>query len=1440
MGFSGSGGMGKSTLAFRFADSYKHEFPDGVIGLPVEGKTIREIACDFARVIARHNGEKFDEEDERSPATIMQEVFAYRRVLLIFDNVSPVGHEDGEDLRDLLPGGQRCALIVTTRDRQVLNAFEIPKNGIIDLQPLSQNDAAKFLRHPEVLGADRVNAESDAVDRIIQIIDGLPLALQIISSTLRGRQRNLADYAASLQEEKTRLRRLRDPSNSNPNVTASLNLSFRLLNDAEINLFACLSVCAKDGFSRKTAMVTGGLADKWETQELLDRLYQLSLLNEVSADRYVFHTLVRDYAGDRARERDLWETAAQRHAEYFIDLVQSNDVESPEIADQLAENFNDVLQAAQWLRENTISEDQKEAAYQFALTLRPFLLKYSYSKQAIELMMGVQAWAEQLNDWYASVRFKIQHAKYLAIEGQLSEAEVILESAQDSIERISDPIQRQESQLKQLNSLGGVLRKQRDFEKAIATFEREITIAEASNDQEQVAIGLHGLGMVFLERGDLSDLDAAIAAFERSIAIAETLDDQTSLAISLNRLGRLLEQQEKFEDAIAAFERSTAIAETLNDKTSLAISLNCLGGALQKQGRLKESLVTFERLITISEATNDQKRLAVTLNRLGGIFQKQNDLESAITTFNREISIDRELGDQRQLVFGLNCLGRVLQRRRNLDEAIATFKEQIEVAEALNDQKQVAIGWGCLGDVYHEQRNFDEAIVAFQHEIRVEEAFDNQQQLVFAYNQLGEVFREKGDLEAAIITFKRGISLAESLKDSQKHLAVGLHCLGKALGEKGDWEAMIVAFLRSIFIGEALNDKGQAIIGYTFLERALQEQHDKKRLILSLKNKLFASQDLNEKKQLAAILSRLGKILQNQSNYEDAIFAFQQSVDIAESLSNYELLINSLKQLGGLFSQQDRSLEAITVLEYEIRIYEEANDQQQLTVALNRLGGLLQHQRKFEEAINVFQREISIDRELGDQRQLVIGLNCLGRALQRQGRFDEAIDTFKEQIEVAEALNDQKAVATGWGCLGEVYKQQRNFDDAIIAFQREISIEDALGNQQQLTVAYNRLGEVFKDSDHLEYSAAAFNQSIEISKKLNDKMNWAIGLDCLGGVLRRQRKLKEAAITFKEEIKIAEEIFNIRQLAIGWNSLGEVTKEQGCLEESVFAFLHAATYNESLEDEKQLHSIWKRLENVLRNKSNMEAVNTALQHFNLIVNELETSLHKAVALHSLGKAYKTINKLEEAEIILRESQEWLDGTNNIRKLLKVLKTLEETFEKKQDWEQAERFLHLSYNEVEKLRDISLQEKIVRKLGEICMKQETEEKIMYAKSCFQYSVKLSLEMNDSFRLAQVYKAWGDALRHNEKLEDSVFVLVEGFEKLISDIEIHVHKSGKHIDSLRMTTEALGYTLISLNRRGEALKYCDRAIAATNNAPQLVELRNKLLNRRAVVKLQDRLS
>lgn len=312
VGLSGTGGIGKSAIAVHFAMLNRHRFPDGVIGVRVDGKDVGTIAREFAR----NAGVPIEPEDERDASAIMQSVFAARDALLLFDNA-----EDA-NIRKLIPGGN-CAVIVTTRDRGLPASLEVPERGRIDVPVLPDPRCLELLR--KRLG-QRVDAEPDAANQIVRLVGGLPLAIQIVAARLEVESwRRLGEMVEALRSERERLTALAFRGDQDLNMRVSFSASLKMLDVGEIDFFACLGVCHPDSFSMGAAAVAANCTDLSAASDQLSYLYRLSLVNRpesIEADRFVLHPLLRVFARELAGDRNLAESAEERHARYLIARVK--------------------------------------------------------------------------------------------------------------------------------------------------------------------------------------------------------------------------------------------------------------------------------------------------------------------------------------------------------------------------------------------------------------------------------------------------------------------------------------------------------------------------------------------------------------------------------------------------------------------------------------------------------------------------------------------------------------------------------------------------------------------------------------------------------------------------------------------------------------------------------------------------------------------------------------------------------------------------------------------------------------------------------------------------------------------------------------------------------------------------------------------------------------
>src|ERR1041384_321022 len=230
-----AGGVGKTTLAHYFAEQHRDDFRDGIISLPVGGDGAGTSALDV-NALAR-NFLAYCEEEPRASETAamtMRRVCGERQMLLVFDNA------DDAALRSLLPGGNKCAVIVTTRRRDLVESLSIPRENRIELGVLSAEEAVSMLE--KIVGADRVAAELPAAKKLVAAISYLPLAIRIAGITLLERpgKDSIAAYAHDLEDKKRVLDEMKFSTDVQLDLRASIAISLGPLDDADREFFARL------------------------------------------------------------------------------------------------------------------------------------------------------------------------------------------------------------------------------------------------------------------------------------------------------------------------------------------------------------------------------------------------------------------------------------------------------------------------------------------------------------------------------------------------------------------------------------------------------------------------------------------------------------------------------------------------------------------------------------------------------------------------------------------------------------------------------------------------------------------------------------------------------------------------------------------------------------------------------------------------------------------------------------------------------------------------------------------------------------------------------------------------------------------------------------------------------------------------------------------------
>ncbi|MGW2366854.1 BTAD domain-containing putative transcriptional regulator [Streptomyces sp. NPDC001667] len=271
---TGAPGIGKTALALHTAGLAEQHFPDGRFAVRMTRADGRprpagEVAAELDRMTAD------------SPRA--REGW---RALLILDDVT-----DAEQVRPLLPTGAGSAAILT--GRLGLAGLVAAHGGWVHrLDTLTEDEACALLT--AVLGDARAGAEPEAVRELTAECGRFPLALRIVGARLLTRPRlTVADYVARLREDP--LSRLALPDDPRMSVPKALGEALERLDPRLADAFLRVGASALPRISAAGAAGLLGIPPV-PAGEILERLVDVSLLEEEPAGHYRMHELLRHFA----------------------------------------------------------------------------------------------------------------------------------------------------------------------------------------------------------------------------------------------------------------------------------------------------------------------------------------------------------------------------------------------------------------------------------------------------------------------------------------------------------------------------------------------------------------------------------------------------------------------------------------------------------------------------------------------------------------------------------------------------------------------------------------------------------------------------------------------------------------------------------------------------------------------------------------------------------------------------------------------------------------------------------------------------------------------------------------------------------------------------------------------------------------------------------------
>jgi predicted ATPase/DNA-binding winged helix-turn-helix (wHTH) protein/Tfp pilus assembly protein PilF len=666
---TGTGGIGKTRLALQAATEVRDAYRDGAWFVDLAPLADPGLV---PNALAQVLGVK--ESAGQPLVKTLSEHLRPLKVLVVLDNCEHVLDACARLAETLLRESAGVTLVATSREplriaverTYPLDALPLPDpQG--DAQSIAQSDSVRLFvdrARQHRPGFDLQDQRARAVAEICVRLDGIPLALELAAARMGALA---VEQIVRLLDQRFRL--LASGSRSelprHQTLTALLDWSYELLDDAERKVFARLSVFAGGWtIAAAEAVGAGKTIARDDVVYLLIALVEKSLVvADDDGDRYRMLETVREYAREKLMMGGEADSVRARHADFFLALAVDAE---PNLAGP---------EQAIWLERLDGEHDNLRSALEY------FLGTASRSDAALRLC-GALHWFWIMRGYRAEgLDWCVRALGSDGIAKRTPERAMALQAAGILAYHLSD------------------------FPAARAYHQDSLAMARELSDRTGIARATISLGNLRLRQGDPA---AAQALCEEALAISRSLEDPWLTQQSLNGLGNVAGAMGEFPKAQSLFEESLAIARERADRARIAILVNNLGYLTFQQGQYSAARALHEESLAIRRELKDPGGIAYSLSGLGDVALQQGDYLAASAFLRDALSIRRELGDKMGIAELLEkqaavigAIGNAL-RAAHIGGAAERLREEIgfppETDERLRHERHMAAARAALGD----------------------------------------------------------------------------------------------------------------------------------------------------------------------------------------------------------------------------------------------------------------------------------------------------------------------------------------------------------------------------------------------------------------------------------------------------------------------------------------------------------------------------------------------------------------------------------------------------------------------------------------------------------------------------------------------------------------------------------------------------------------------
>lgn len=419
-------------------------------------------------------------------------------------------------------------------------------------------------------------------------------------------------------------------------------------------MFRLLSLLPGRDIDRYGAAALAGITPA-EASDLVESLVDASLLLQPMPERYQFHDLLRDYAGELASTSESpadLDAAAERLLEYYLQ------VSNHPLSMVAGMSYVDLGKRPP-IAVPELDTAEKSLAWADA--------------EATNLAAAVERSAADGRDDYTWL-LALKCVAYLYHRGHAQQLAKVLDLALEVTRRLGDT----DAQARVLNASGHLLRGRQGNRASVEVLRQALELLTPASSQKLRAQILCGLGNKLIS---IDPYGEGLQVLEESAGLARATQDDRTLAASLTYSGILYSNSLDHDNALRCLDEALQVFDRLGPLPLKADALCCLSTVHTRLEQAPEAVATAQAAYDLAVHFNNRFSTTQALANLGAAHRLGGDLTKAVEV-HREALAAAEFGGSVAAIWAAHLnLGDSLLEFGDFESAREQFDDVLRPAD---------------------------------------------------------------------------------------------------------------------------------------------------------------------------------------------------------------------------------------------------------------------------------------------------------------------------------------------------------------------------------------------------------------------------------------------------------------------------------------------------------------------------------------------------------------------------------------------------------------------------------------------------------------------------------------------------------------------------------------------------------------------------------------